>query len=138
VSRRLLVFVFASAAVFFLSSTLLAHHGNAVFDDTKYVSAQGTVTDWVWANPHCFLKFDVKDGKGNISHWVAETSNPPDMLNRGWSKHIFNPGEEITVIMMTVKNGQTRGRIREVILPTGQKLSNEGGLNSAIPIIDLK
>ncbi len=44
---------------------------------------KGTVTEWVWANPHCWLKFDVKDDKGNIVHWVAETNNAPDMMEKG-------------------------------------------------------
>ena len=26
---------------------------------------KGTVTEWFWANPHCFLQFDVKDDSGN-------------------------------------------------------------------------
>jgi len=117
---------------------LFAHHGNAVFDESKYVSVKATVTEWIWANPHCFLKFDVKDDKGNVSHWIAETSNPPDMLNRGWSKQTFKVGDDVTVIMMAVKNAQPRGRIREVVLSSGQRLSNEGGLNPAIPINALK
>jgi Family of unknown function (DUF6152) len=139
VRRRILVTGFSvSAFLFLMLAPLFAHHGNAVFDESKYVSVKAIVTEWIWANPHCFLKFDVKDDKGNVSHWIAETSNPPDMLNRGWSKQMFKVGDEVTVIMMTVKNGQPRGRIRDVVLSTGQTLSNEGGLNPATPINALK
>jgi len=136
--RRILVTGFSLSAFLFMLTPLFAHHGNAVFDESKYVSVKATVTEWIWANPHCFLKFDVKDDKGNVSHWIAETSNPPDMLNRGWSKQTFKVGDDVTVIMMAVKNAQPRGRIREVVLSSGQRLSNEGGLNPAIPINALK
>lgn len=27
-------------------------------------------------------------------HWLAETNNAPDMLERGWSKQTFKPGDE--------------------------------------------
>ena len=35
---------------------LLAHHGNAIYDESKAVMVKGVVTDWLWANPHCLLK----------------------------------------------------------------------------------
>jgi hypothetical protein len=121
-----------------VSVPLFAHHGNAVFDVTKYLTVQGTVTEWFWANPHCFLKFDVKDDKGNVVHWIAETSNPPDMINRGWGKQTFKPGDEVTVTMLTVKNNRPVGRVRQVVLPNGQVLANEGGLDKKIPNIVAK
>ncbi len=68
-----------------------AHHGTAIFDNSKKVTMKATVTEWLWANPHCFLKLDVKDENGNVVHWVAETSNPSDMINRGWSRRSFKP-----------------------------------------------
>jgi hypothetical protein len=108
------------------SAPLLAHHGNAAFDNDKKITVKATVTEWFWANPHCFLKFDTKDEKGNVTHWVAETSNPPDMINRGWSKQSFKPGDEVTVTMITVKNGQPIGRVQQVLLSNGQILGTTG------------
>ena len=108
------------------SAPLFAHHGNAAFDNDKKVTVKATVTEWFWANPHCFLKFDAKDDKGNVIHWVAETSNPPDMINRGWSKQSFKPGDEVTVTMITVKNGQPIGRVQQVVLANGQTLGTAG------------
>jgi hypothetical protein len=105
-----------------LSGPLFAHHGNAAFDAGKKVTLKGTVTEWVWANPHCWLKFDVKDDSGNPVHWVAETNNAPDMIERGWSKHSFKPGDDITVTVEPVKNGNPVGRVLEVVLPNGQTL----------------
>ena len=39
----------------------VAHHGAATFDTGKEITLKGVVTEWIWANPHCFLKFDAKD-----------------------------------------------------------------------------
>jgi hypothetical protein len=99
-----------------------AHHGSAAFDTGKQVVMKGTVVRWVWANPHCYLSFDVKDENGNIAHWVAETSNPPDMINRGWSKETFKPGDEVTATVEPVKSGKPVGRLLQVVLPDGKTL----------------
>ena len=42
----------------------VAHHGAATFDTGKEITLKGVVTEWIWANPHCFLKFDAKDDTG--------------------------------------------------------------------------
>lgn len=108
------------------SLPLFAHHGNASFDAGKKLTLKATVTKWFWANPHCFLEFDVRDDAGNVVHWVAETSNPPDMINRGWSRQSFKPGDQVTVTLEPVKNGSPLGRVLEVQLPNGQTLSTTG------------
>ena len=105
-----------------------AHHGNAAFDSDKRVTMKGTVTEWFWANPHCFLQFDAKDDSGNVVHWVVEGSNPPDMINHGWTKSVLKVGDQITVTVMPVKNGKPIGRIVAVVLPSGQTL--DGGFGA--------
>lgn len=114
------------ATIFFglltVSVPLFAHHGAAAYDTTKKITLKATVTEWFWANPHCFLKFDAKDDKGNVVHWAVEASNPADMVNLGWSKQTFKPGDEVTVTFEPVKNGQPIGRIEQVVLASGQVL----------------
>jgi Family of unknown function (DUF6152) len=111
-----------AVGVLMVSIPLFAHHGNAAFDVGKKVTLKGTVTEWVWANPHCWLKFDVKDDKGSVVHWVAETNNLADMIERGWSMRSFKLGDEVTVTVEPVKNGNPAGRVLSVVLPNGQTL----------------
>lgn len=96
------------------SSSLFAHHGNAIYDNAKTVVLKGIVTEWTWSNPHCLLEFDVKDDKGTTVHWVTEVSNPPDMIVRGWSRKMFKPGDEVEVTTVAAKNGEPIGRITKV------------------------
>jgi hypothetical protein len=112
----------AAAGVLLVSVPLIAHHGAATFDTGKEITLKGTVTEWLWANPHCFLKFDAKDDTGTVRNWAAETQNPTAMTQRAWSRTSFKAGDEITVTLEPVKNGQPIGRILTVILPNGQKL----------------
>jgi len=87
-----------------VSTPVFAHHGNAAFDAGKRLELAGTVTEWDWANPHCWLKFDVKDQSGKVVNWVVETSNAADMVERGWSKRTFKAGDQVTVTLEPVKS----------------------------------
>ncbi len=97
--------VFAAAGVFVLSAPALAHHGNASLDTGKVLTLKGTATEWVWSNPHCFLKFDVKDTSGAVTHWVAETQNPVTISKAGWTRRSFAPGDDVSVTLQPAKNG---------------------------------
>jgi hypothetical protein len=103
-----------------------AHHGNAAYDYTATKTVKGTVTQWTWANPHCFLWLEGKDEKGDTTHWVLEASSPVDMRSAGWTATTFKSGDEVTVDVMPAKNGTTVGRIRRVVLPDGKVLVSGG------------
>jgi hypothetical protein len=120
--KTLVILVMAAVGLLVVSGPLLAHHANAVFDTGKRVTVKGTVTEWFWANPHCLLRFDVKDDTGRVVHWVAETQAPPNMIPFGWSKKSFTAGDEVTITLEPVKNGQPLGRILQALLPGGETL----------------
>jgi hypothetical protein len=108
-----------------VTTPVLAHHGSAAFDTGKKLELKGTVTEWVWSNPHCWLKFDVKDESGKTVNWVAETTNSADMMEKGWSRLTFKAGDQVTVTLEPVKSGQPVGRVLFVVLANGKTM----GLN---------
>jgi hypothetical protein len=114
--------VAVASCVAVLSAVTTAHHATAVFDLGKRLTLTGTVTEWFWANPHCLLRFDVKDESGKVVHWVAETQAPPNMIPFGWAKQSFASGDQVTVTLEPVKNAQPLGRILQVLLPDGKTL----------------
>jgi Family of unknown function (DUF6152) len=118
--KFLIAFAFA-LGVSILALPLAAHHGNAAYDSTKQINLKGTVTQFIWANPHCVVLFDVEEG-GQPVHWMAETENPTTMTNMGWLKSSLKAGDPITIRVITVKNGKPIGRIVWVETASGQKL----------------
>jgi hypothetical protein len=114
--------VIAAAALLAASVPASAHHGAATFATGKQVTLKGTVAEWIWANPHCFLKFDVKDETGAVKQWAAETQNPVTMTSRGWSRSSFKYGDVVTVTVEPVRSGAPVGRILTVVLPNGETL----------------
>jgi hypothetical protein len=115
-------FVFAVVGVALMSAPLVAHHGAASFDTQKQLTLKGSVTEWLWANPHCFLKIDVKDESGTVRNWTIELGNPTDITPRGFSRLTFKTGDEVTAVIQPVKSGAPVGRLQTVTLPDGQKL----------------
>lgn len=115
---------------FIVAIPSFAHHGTAAFETEKKITLKGTVTEWLWSNPHCLLSFDVKGDDGQVAHWIGETQNPITMINGGWSKAAIRAGDEVTVVLYPVKNGKPLGRIKTVTLPSGKVLDAEAGLGS--------
>jgi hypothetical protein len=105
-----------------------AHHSMTMFeeDPAKRLMLSGTVVQWVWANPHCLLQIDVKGEDGQTVRWVVETSNPLDMINRGWSSGSFKAGDPVTVTVRPIKNGKPLGLIVQVQFADGRVLSASG------------
>jgi hypothetical protein len=92
-----------------VSVPIFAHHGGAAYETDKSVIVKGTVTDYIWSNPHVFVKVDVKDDKGNMAHWIVEAQNPVSMMQIGWSKNTFKAGDEVEIDAMPARNGNPVG-----------------------------
>ena len=88
-----------------LAVPLFAHHGGAAYDTDKTITVKGTVTDYIWANPHVFVKVDSKDDGGNSVHWIVEAQNPVSMMQISWTKNTFKPGDQVEIDAMPAKNG---------------------------------
>jgi hypothetical protein len=120
--NRLAVSSLAMIGLLTVSVPLFAHHGNASYGNAKQLTVKGTVTEWVWLNPHTLLKMEVKDEEGKVVNWVVEWSAPSSLINFGINKQTFKPGDEVTVVMITPDNGAPVGRIQRVMLANGKWL----------------
>ena len=119
--RNVWLGVVLAGAGLIVPASVVAHHGAATFDTGKEITLKGVVTEWIWANPHCFLKFDAKDDTGTIRNWAVETQNPVTMLSRGFARRAFKPGDAVTVTLQPAKSGAPVGRLRSVVLADGTK-----------------
>ena len=105
--------------------SLFAHHGSAAYKtDAVVVLKKATVTRFVWANPHAVLMFEVKDDKGNVSHWAGEAGSPSAIRLLGWTKNSLRPGDVVTVYLYPSKFSSTVGRIEKIMLADGTTLKD--------------
>ena len=127
--NKLRAIILIAVGLMAVSVPLFAHHGYAAYDTDKKVTLKGTVTRWIWSNPHCLLQLDVTDENGHVAHWIAETENPSTMIRSGWTDKSIKVGDQITLTALPVKSGAPVGRIIDVVLSNGQKLP--GRINPA-------
>ena len=120
--KRLVTFVALAISLLAMCTTAFAHHGTAAYDENNPVTLKGTVTEFVWANPHCLIKFSVQDGKGNSVNWVSEALSPGKLARDGWTRNILKPGDKITITVSPAKDGKPIGFLRLLVLPDGRQL----------------
>ena len=99
----------------------LAEFKRASDDLKKTIVLKGTVTEFVWSNPHAQIYFDAKDAQGNVRHWGGETFAPSTLTRTGWTKKTLKPGDEITITVFPSKAGSSFGLVSSVVLADGQK-----------------
>ena len=100
---------------------LFAHHGAASFDNSRLVTVDGIVTEYIWSNPHVYVKVDAKDDNGNTVHWVLEAQSVVNQANAGWTKDMFKPGDRVEIEATPAKGGRPVGVIRDHIVINGHE-----------------
>lgn len=111
-----------SISPFFLSTPVLAHHGNAAYDTDHPIMIKGTVTEFAWTNPHVQIYLDVKEEKGTIVHWSVETYSPGKLIRAGWTKDAVKAGDQVSINLIPAKSGAPVGFLHKLVLPSGKEL----------------
>ena len=104
--RNLFPVLFAGVVLLLVSGPMFAHHGGAQYDTKHLVTMTGTVTEYMFTNPHVQIHFDVKDETGNTEKWIAETASPQRLFTFGWNAKTLKSGDKITVTGAQLKDGQ--------------------------------
>ena len=104
-----------------IGAPLSAHHGTAAFD-AKEVTVKGTITNFVFTNPHVQVYWEVKNDKGETEQWQGELTAPTKLMRAGWTKRTLKPGDSVTVSGQQVKTGSHTLWIRKLIGPDGKPM----------------
>ena len=114
--------VFAAVVGLLAQRPLLADHGSVAFDTGRTLVLKGTVKEWLYSNPHCLLRLEVKDESGKVVVWIAEAQAPNTIFPAGYRKDSFKAGDHVTVKVEPAKENQPMGRIIEAVLANGKVL----------------
>lgn len=101
---------------------LLAHHGTARFDMSHIVTMQGTVTEFRWGSPHCYIHADVKDAQGKVRNWLLEAGSPLMLARFRWDKNSVKPGDRVTLYGFSAKDGSAYMHLERIEFPDGRAL----------------
>ena len=76
----------------------LAHHSfSATYDSSQKVELQGVVKEFVWRNPHSFLRIDVTDKDGSTRTWALEWGSITQLSQSQMTRTSLRPGDVIIV-----------------------------------------
>ena len=111
--RRTLTAACASLGLSLLlaADLALAHHSAAMFDAGKEITLTGTVKEFQWMSPHCWIQLLVPDeGQPNAApvEWGIEMDNPTGLSRHGWKPGSLKAGDRVVVVAHPLRDG-TRG-----------------------------
>jgi hypothetical protein len=102
-----------------------AHHSFAMFDRSKEVTLVGTVKEFQWTNPHCWLQLVVVSD-GQTKEWSFEGGSPGILSRHGWKHTSLKEGDKVTVTFYPLLSGEAGGSFIQVVTPTGSTLYYHG------------
>ena len=108
--------LFALLPLFAVAPAVSAHHGTAVsYEQEKWITVTGTVTEFRWRNPHSALFLDITQDDGSIVNYAIELPSPVLMSRSiGWTRATFRPGDTVQFRVHPSRTGA----------PVGECLSN--------------
>jgi hypothetical protein len=111
-----LILAWVSAAI-----PLSAHHQWPV-SRTKLVTVKGTVTEFVWANPHPMITVEAPNASGQVEKWLIGGPAITRMEASGWNRTTVKRGDVITGIGYQFADGQKIVRLERVVLADGKEI----------------
>ena len=120
-SNRLFVPAIVVLALVSIVVPLSAHHSWPV-SYSKLVTVKGTVTEFVWANPHPMITLEVRTNDGAIEKWMVGGPAINRMEENGWTRTTVKPGDVITGIGYQFADGQKIVRLERAVLADGKEI----------------
>lgn len=122
-------FIALSAIVALWSVPAYAHHnGAAHYLTDKYVTVEGTVTEFRLINPHARIYFDVKTADGKVESWMSEGDAASVLRRRGWTAGKLKKGDVIKLTGHPSRDGKNLIEWTSIILSDGTEIGGGNGL----------
>lgn len=114
-------FICLSILVVVVAIPAQAHHSFAMFDREKVITVSGTLKEFEWTNPHCWLHLNVVDAtSGKTLEWAFEMGSIGQVTQQGWKMDTVKPGDKITIEAHPLKDGSRGGQYEGATLSDGR------------------
>jgi hypothetical protein len=106
-----------------VASPVLAHHSRVMYEPVKTMTIKGTVKEFSWANPHCWLYVMTLDQRSQPMEWAFEANPAGTLAREGWKPDSLKPGDAVSVTFRPMKDGSRAGLLGTATLANGHTLS---------------
>jgi hypothetical protein len=107
--RGLLLLAVSALAI---SGRAYAHHSfAATYFVDQTITVNGTVKEFLWRNPHSFIKVEGPDEKGEVQTWSIEWGGGAQLTQAHVTRDTLRPGDKV-VIMGNPGRDATEHRVR--------------------------
>lgn len=100
-------------ACFCAAAPASAHHSAAATYDADHpLALTGTVSEFAWRNPHCFLYVDISAGPFQGQRYVVEMSSLVVLASQGWTRRTLKTGDRVSLQVLPARTGRAAGLCR--------------------------
>ncbi len=93
-----MVLLLAAGLVLAGTGRAVAHHSfGATYDSSKKVQIEGVVKEFVWRNPHSFLRVDVTEKDGVTKTWALEWGSINQLASANLTRTTLRPGDKLVI-----------------------------------------
>jgi uncharacterized protein DUF6152 len=99
------------------SALAFAHHSAAMFDAGKEITLTGTVKEFQWMSPHCWIQLLVPDEahpNAAPAEWGIEMDNPTGLSRHGWKPSSLKAGDHVVVVAHPLRDGTSGAQVVSV------------------------
>ena len=108
-----------------LAMQAAAHHSGGMFDTGNSMTLEGTVIEFQWTNPHCWIQLSVPDGETS-SEWSIELGSPSGLYRAGWRPATLRAGERVSIVIHPVRDGSRGGQYVSGVDADGEAIGAPG------------
>jgi hypothetical protein len=117
--RRCALLLLAGCLAILASVPAYAHHSfAATYYVDQEITVQGTMTEFLYRNPHSFVKVEAKDDKGDPVMWAVEWGGGAQLTQDHVNRDTLRPGD---VVVITGNPGRDpaehRIRVHKIVRP---------------------
>ena len=106
------------ALIAVLSMPAFAHHSHGNYQMTEYTLLEGTVTEFIFMNPHSWVYMSVEGEDGESAIWALESGSVGALERAGVAADTIAPGDTISVRCHQLKDG-ANGCLLGFLTPPG-------------------
>jgi hypothetical protein len=96
VKRKLLILMIVAGSI--LAGRAAAHHSfAATYEVDKKIKIEGKLVEFMYRNPHSFVKVEAPDDKGEMVTWAVEWGGGAQLSHDGVTRDTLKPGDHVVI-----------------------------------------